>query len=155
MLFCIGLFLLQRKVVFKGFLRAVCHAAPGWKVRVNFANDFLSLVKMAAPARRVINTPRLCTVWGQVSTFSASNSPSALTRRRERGFMPCRRADLPHDIGKLRNDFIAFASIAQASPSSFVCLRDRNNHLHRIITTLLGISCRHFEIWRFPGVLLN
>lgn len=73
----------------------------GRKVRINFANDSLFPLKMAAPERaNVINTRNSCTVWGQVSTFSATVTRPHL----KEGKRVCvlRRAKLLRDIiGKL------------------------------------------------------
>jgi hypothetical protein len=47
-------------------------------------------------------------------------------------------------IGKPRNDFIAFASTAQASPSSVVCLREQPEQPFALRYN--GVDGRHFEI---------
>lgn len=61
----------RRVFVARNIFVQFCHV--GRKVRVNFASDSLFPLKMAAPERAdVINTRNSCTVWGQVSTFSAT-----------------------------------------------------------------------------------
>lgn len=51
-------------------------------------------------------------------------------------------------IGKPRNDFIAFASTAQASPSSVVCLREQPEQSFALRYNNIDgeISCRHFGV---------
>lgn len=91
-------------------------------MRVNFANDFLFPLKMAAPERRaddVINTRNSCTVWGQVSTFSATRPHS------EEGKRVCApdRANLSRDIiGKPANDFIATTQASRGFSTSSIVL---------------------------------
>jgi len=75
--------------------------------------------------RRDQYSVRSCTVWGQVSTFSASNSPSFGGGKE--GLCNVA-ANPPCDIEKHGNDFITSTSIAQVSSSSVICIRDRNHH---------------------------
>lgn len=96
---------------------------------------------MAVPTP-VINTPRLMYSLGPgiyiLCQFTRPHSEEG-----KRVYAPVVGQIYP-TIGKPRNDFIAFASTAQASPSSVVCLRGQPEQ--PFASRYNGVDGRHFEI---------